>query len=167
MLKKVPKHLPAPKHWDIIYHKPKKDAHLPPSPFKHMIHHKDLPECPVMMSTNLIGFLHAAHTHNVRNCRSTTLPLCSVVVMCPNIIGHNLSLPPAPLKLYFWQWWPWPSMLLVVSISASSCLNWVFHLKAGLFSTRCDNQSAINMINAWASSEHYCHIDIKHLAIQD
>ena len=31
----------------------------------------------------------------------------------------------------------------------------------------CDNQSAINMVNACVPTEHSCHIDIQHFPIQD
>jgi len=37
----------------------------------------------------------------------------------------------------------------------------------GLTVMYCDNQSAINMINARVPTERSCHIDIQHFAIQD
>jgi len=71
MLKKVAKCLRATKDWGIIYRRSQPDTLLPPSDFIHYTMDADLPDFPNVDPREPVAFFHAAHTNDLRNCRST------------------------------------------------------------------------------------------------
>jgi len=164
MLKKVVKYLRATKDWGIIYCRSQPDTSLPPSNFVRSTMDAGLPDFPVIDTQEPIAFLDAAHANDLRNRRSTT--------------GYAFLLCDGPISY----------CCKTQSITATSSTEaeflaavatakhaWYMHvimtnlgfLPKGPTVMCCDNQLAINMINARVPTERSCHIDIQHFAIQD
>jgi len=164
VLKKVAKYLRATKDWDITHRRSQPDTSLPPSNFIRSTLDADLPAFPNVDPQEPVAFLDAAHANDLRNCQSTT---GYAFLLCRGAISHQCK---------------------TQSITAASLTEADFHATVttakharyvqaimtdlgfpskGPTGMCCDNQLAINMINARILTKHSRHIDIQHFAIQD
>ena len=164
MLKKVAKYLRATKDWAIIYRKPKRDAHLPSSNFKHLVHDPALPPFPDVASLDLTGFLDAAHANNLRN-------RCSTTGYAFMLSGGAVSYHCKTQSITATSSTEAEFLAAVTATKHAKYLHAIMS-QLGFPPTRptvlhCDNQLAINMINARVPTERSRHIDIQHFAIQD
>jgi hypothetical protein len=164
MLKKVAKYLRATKDWGIIYRKPQLDPTLPKSSWIRSVHPSELPPFPITDLSDLAGFLDAAHANDLRNRRSTT---GYAFVLCGGAISYRCKTQSitatSSTEAEF--------MAAVMTAKHAKYLRAIM-TQLGFAPTGptvlfCDNQSAINMINARVPTERSRHIDIQHFAIQD
>ena len=164
MLKKVAKYLRSTKHWGIIYRKPKRDPNLPASNFRRMVHDPALPDFPRLDSLELSGFLDAAHANDLRNRRSTT---GYAFILCGGAVSYRCKTQSITATSS-------TEAEFLAAVTAAKHAKYLRAIMTQLgFPPRrpavlhCDNQSAINMINARVPTERSRHIDIQHFAIQD
>jgi ribonuclease HI len=164
MLKKVAKYLRSTKHWGIIYRKPKRDPNLPASNFRRMVHDPALPDFPRLDSLDLSGFLDAAHANDLRNRRSTT---GCAFILCGGAASYRCKTQSITATSS-------TEAEFLAAVTAAKHAKYLRAIMTQLgFPPRrpavlhCDNQSAINMINARVPTERSRHIDIQHFAIQD
>ena len=164
LLKKVAKYLRATKDWGIVYRKTVRDPTLPPSNHVRAILPADLPSFPTTDSLKLVGYLDAAHANDLRNRRSTTgyaflLSGGAVSYRCKTQSITATSSTEAEF---------------LAAVTAAKHARYLRAIMKQLgfppsepTPLHCDNQSAINMINARVPTERSRHIDIQHFAIQD
>jgi len=164
MLKKVAKCLRATKDWGIICRRSQLDASLPPSNFIRSTLDTDLPAFPPVDPLEPAAFLDAAHANDLRNRRSTTgcaFPLCGGAISHPCKTKSVTAT--SSTKAEF---------LAAVATAKHACCMQAIMTDLGFPPQGptvmcCDNQSAINVINARVPTECSRHIDIQHIAIQD
>jgi hypothetical protein len=166
MLKKVAKYLRQTKDWGIIYRKPKLDSTLPSSPHqRYAPTESSLPPFPASDDPlSLMGFLDAAHANDLRNRRSTT---GYAFILAGGVISFRCKTQSITAT----------SSTEAEFLAAVTTAKQAKYLRAimrdlgfpisGPTPLYCDNQSAINMINARVPTERSRHIDIQHFAIQD
>jgi len=164
MLKKVAKYLRTTKDWGIIYRRSQPDTSLPPSNFICSATNAELPEFATVNTQEPIAFLDAAHTNDLRNCRST---IGYVFLLCGGAIFYRCKTQSITAS----------SSTEAEFLAAVATAKHARHMRAimtdlgfppkGPTVMYCDNQSAINMINARVPTERSRHIDIQHFAIQD
>ena len=164
MLKKVAKYLRQTMYWGIIYRKPLRDNSLPPNPHARATLSSDLPSFPTMASLELTGFLDAAHANDLRNRRSTT---GYAFLLCGGAISYRCKTQSITATSST------EAEFLAAVLSAKQAkylraiLSELGFKQAKPTTLFCDNQSAINMVNARVPTERSRHIDIQHFAIQD
>jgi len=162
MLKKVAKCLRAAKDWGIIYRWSQPDTSLPPSNFIRSAMDPQLPEFPAVDTQEPVAFLDAAHANDLRNRRSTAghaFPLCS------GAVSYRCKTQPITAT----------SSTEAEFLAAVAAAKHARHMRAIMTDLgfppkgpmHCDNQSAINVINARVLTERSRHIDIQHFATQD
>jgi len=164
MLKKVAKNLCATKDGGIIYRRSQPDTSLPPSNFIGSTLDADLPAFPDVDSHKPAAFLDAAHANDLRNCRSTT---GYAFLLCGGAISYRCKTQSITAT----------SSTEAEFLAAVATAKHARYMRAimsdlgfppkGPTIMYCDNQSAINMINARVPTERSRHIDIQHFAIQD
>jgi hypothetical protein len=168
MLKKVAKYLRRTRTWGIHYHRPAPISSLPPfAPPAHSLPVSvDLlpPFPPLESGTTLTCFLDAAHGNDLRQRRSTTgfaflLAGGSISYKCKTQTTTATSSTEA--EFY-------------AAVTAAkqarylrSILSELGFPQASPTPLYCDNQSAINMVNAKIPTDRSRHILIQHFAIQD
>ena len=165
LLKKVAKYLRATKDWGIIYRKPHRDPSLPSSPHARVAPDMDLPAFPQPSSPlDIEGFVDSAHANDLRNRRSTT---GYAFILSGGAVSYRCKTQSITAT----------SSTEAEFLAAVTAAKHAKYLRAimrelGFPPARptrlhCDNQSAINMINARVPTERSRHIDIQHFAIQD
>jgi len=124
----------------------------------------ELPDFPTVDTQETVAFLDATHANDLRNRRSTTgyaFPLCggAISYRCKTQSITTTSSTEAEF---------------LAAVATTKHARYMRAIMTDLgFPPKgptimyCDNQSAINMINARVPTEHSCHIDIQHFAIQD
>jgi Reverse transcriptase (RNA-dependent DNA polymerase) len=164
MLKKVAKYLRATKDWGIIYRKSAVDTSLPPSNFSRAELSADLPSFPNFDAFEPTAFLDAAHANDLRNRRSTT---GYAFLLCGGAISYRCKTQSITATSS-------TEAEFLAAVTAAKHARYIRAIMTELgFPPKhpttmfCDNQSAINMINARVPTERSRHIDIQHFAIQD
>jgi len=164
MLKKVAKCLRATKDWGIIYRLSQPDASLPPSNFLRSTMDAELPDFPIIDTQEPVAFLHAAHANDLRNRRSTA---GYAFLLCGGTISYRCKTQSitatSSTEAEF--------LADVATAKHARCMRAIMtdlgFPPKGPTVMYCDNQSAINVINARVPTERSRHIDIQHFAIQD
>jgi len=164
MLKKVAKYLRATKDWGIIYRRSQPDASFPPSNFIRSTMDADLLDFPTVDTQEPVAFLDSAHANDLRNRRSTT---SYAFLLCGGAISYRCKTQSITTT----------SSTKAEFLAAVATVKHARYMRAimtdlgfppkGTTVMYCDNQSAINMINARVPTERSRHIDIQHFAIQD
>jgi len=164
MLKKVAKYLQATKDWGIIYRRSQPDTSLPPSNFVRSTMDAELPDFPAIDTQEPVAFVDAAHANDLRNHRSTT---GYAFLLCGGPISYRCKTQSITAT----------SSTEAEFLAAVATAKHTRYMRAimtdlgfppkGPTIMYCDNQLAINMINARVPTERSRHIDIQHLAIQD
>ena len=164
MLKKVAKYLRATKDWGIVYRRSQLDDSLPPSNFIRSSMDPQLPAFPAVDTQEPVAFLDAAHANDLRNRRSTT---GYAFLLCGGAISYRCKTQSITAT----------SSTEAEFLAAVATAKHARYMRAimtdlgfppkGPTVMYCDNQSAINMINARVPTERSRHIDIQHFAIQD
>jgi len=124
----------------------------------------ELPVFPTIDTQEPVAFLGAAHANDLRNRRSTT---GCAFLMCGGAVSYRCKTQPITAA----------SSTEAEFLAAVATAKHARHMRAimtdlgfppkGPTVMCCDNQSAINMINARVPTERSRHIDIQHFAIQD
>ena len=165
MLKGVAKYLRRTINWGIIYRKTKPDYDLPPSTVIPIPEDSNLPDFPYpARSDQLVCFVDAAHTNDLRNRRSTT---GYAFLLSGGAVSYRTK----------------TQSITATSSTEAEFLAAVLAAKHAKFLRSIlkelgfpqldptpiyeDNMSAIKMINARVPTERSRHIDIQHFAIQD
>jgi len=164
MLKKVAKYLRATKDWGITCRRSQPDTSLPPSNFTQSTMDPQLPDFPAVDTQEPVAFLHAAHANDLRNRRSTT---GYAFLLCGGAISYRCKTQSvtatSSTEAEF--------LAAVATAKHARCMRAIMtdlgFPPKGPTVMCCDNQSAINMINARVPTERSRHIDIQHFAIQD
>jgi len=164
MLKKVAKCLRATKDWGIVCRRSQPDTPLPPSNFIRSAMDPQLPEFPAVDTQEFVAFLYAAHTNDLRNRRSTT---GCAFLLCGGAMSHQCKTQSITAA----------SSTEAEFFAAVATAKHARHMCAimtdlgfppkGPTVMCCDNQSAINVINARVPTGRSRHIDIQHFAMQD
>lgn len=164
MLKKVAKYLCATKDWGIIYRRSRADPSLPPLNFTRAQHSADLPAFPTCDTQEPTSFLDAAHANDLRNRRSTT---GYAFLLCGGAISYRCKTQSITATSS-------TEAEFLASVAAAKHAHYMRAIMTDLgFPPKnatvmfCDNQSAINMVNAHVPTKCSRHIDIQHFAIQD
>ena len=165
MLKKLAKYLRSTKHWGLHYHRQTLHDTLPPCPIATLSADAGLPAFPALdPGTRLTCFLDAAHANDLRQRRSTTgyaflMSGASISYKCKTQTTTATSSTEA-------------EFYAAVSAAKHACYLRAILTDLGFPQDAptplyCDNQSAINMINAKIPTERSHHILIQFFAIQD
>ena len=165
MLKNVTRYLCHTIDWGIVYHKTVPTKSLPALTHIPLKAEKDLPEFPSSTYPHqLLGFVDAAHANDLCNhCSMTgyTFTMCggamSYCTKTQSITATSST----------------EAEVLVCVLTAKHA-KYVFAIlmelgfpQHGPIPLYKDNMYAIKMINNHIPTEHSCHIDIQHFAIQD
>jgi len=137
---------------------------LPSSDFIHSALDANLPEFPPVDPHESVAFLNAAHANNLRNRCST---MGYTFLLCSDAISYRCKTQSvtatSSTKAEF-----------LAAVTAAKHARYVQAIMtdlgfppSGPTVLFCDNQLAINMINARVPTERSHHIDIQHFAIQD
>jgi len=164
LLKKVAKYLRATKDWGIIYRRSQPDTSLPPSNFTRSTLDTDLPAFRTVDSQEPAAFLDAAHANDLRNHQSTT---GYAFLLCGGAISYRCETQSitatSSTKAEF--------LAAVATVKHARYMHAIMtdlgFPPKGPTVMYCDNQSAINMINARVPTERSRRIDIQHFAFQD
>jgi len=164
MLKKVAKYLRATKDWGIIYRRSRPDTSLPPSNFIRSTTDAELPEFPNIDTQEPVVFLDAAHANDLRNRQSTT---GYAFLLCGGAISYRCKTQSITATSS-------TEAEFLAAVATAKHARYMRTIMTDLgFPPKgptvmyCDNQFAINMINARVPTERSRHIDIQHFAIQD
>jgi len=164
MLKKVAKYLRATKDWGIIYRWSQPDTSLPPSNFIRSTMDAELPEFPNINTQEPVAFLDAAHANDLRNRQSTT---GYAFLLCGGAISYRCKTQSITATSS-------TEAEFLAAVATAKHARYMRTIMTDLgFPPKgptvmyCDNQSAINMINARVPTERSRHIDIQHFTIQD
>jgi len=164
MLKKLAKYLRATKDWGIIYRRSQPDTSLPPSNFIRSTMDAELPEFPNINTQEPVAFLDAAHANDLRNRRST---IGYAFLLCGGAISYRCKTQSITATSF-------TEAEFLAAVATAKHARYMRAIMTDLgFRPKgptvmyCDNQSAINMINACVPTKRSCHIDIQHFAIQD
>jgi len=124
----------------------------------------ELPVFPTGDTQEPVAFLDSAHANDLRNCRSTT---GYAFLLCGGAISYQCKMQSITATSSTKAWF----------LATVATAKHTQHMRAimadlgfppkGPTVMYCDNQSAINMINARVPTERSRHIDIQHFAIQD
>jgi len=143
---------------------PPSETPLPPSNFIRSTLDADLPAFPTVDPQEPAAFLDAAHANDLRNRRSTT---GYAFLLCGGAISYRCKTQSITAT----------SSTEAEFLAAVATAKHARYMRAimsdlgfppkGPTTMYCDNQSAINMINARVPTERSRHIDIQHFAIQD
>jgi len=168
MLKKLMKYLRRTRTWGIHFLRPAADPSLPPSPPLSLpapSPGSPLPDFPALApGARLTGFLDAAHGNDLRHRRSTT---GFAFLLAGGCISYKCKTQPITAT----------SSTEAEFYAAVSASKQALYLRSVLHELGfpqpdptplfCDNQSAINMINARVPTDRSRHILIQYFAIQD
>jgi len=164
MLKKVAKSLRATKDWGIIYRRSQPDASLPPSNFLRSTMDADLPVFPTVDAQEPVAFLDAAHANDLRNCQSTT---GYAFLLCGGAISYCCKMQSITATSS-------TEAKFLAAVATAKHARYMHAIMTNLsFPPKgptvmcCNNQLAINVINARVPTERSHHMDVQHFAIQD
>ena len=164
MLKKVAKYLRATKDWGIIYCRAQPDTSLPPSNFIRSTMDADLPAFPTVDTQEPVAFLDAAHANDLPNRRSTT---GYAFLLCGGAISYRCKTQSITATSSTEAEFLVPMATTKHALYVRAIMTNLGFPPKGPSVMWCDNQLAINMINARVPTERSHHIDIQHFAIQD
>ena len=165
MLRKVAKYLRRTKYWGIHFRRSKRDDGLPACPTDSLSTDPTLPAFPSPEAPfHIACFVDAAHANDLRRRRSTT---GFAFMMAGGCISYKSKTQPltatSSTEAEFYS-----------AVSAAKHARYLRSILAELGFPQtaptpmyCDNQSAINMINAQIPTERSRHIMIQYFAIQD
>jgi len=162
--KRSPKHLCAAKDWGGVCRRSQLDTSLPPSNFTCSTLDANLPVFPTVDSQESAAFLDAAHANDLRNRQSTT---GYAFLLCGGAISYCCKTQSITAT----------SSTEAEFLAAVATAKHARYMRAimtdlgfppeGPTVMCCDDQLAINVINARVPAERSRHIDIQHFAIQD
>jgi hypothetical protein len=165
MLKKVAKYLRRTKHWGIHFRRSSPDPGLPAYTLEAAHLDPSLPRFPSLEQPfHLASYIDAAHANDLRRRRSTT---GFAFILAGGCISYKSKTQPltatSSTEAEFYS-----------AVSAAKHARYLRSILAELGFPQsaptpmyCDNQSAINMINARIPTERSRHIMIQYYAIQD
>jgi len=119
---------------------------------------------PTIDTQEPVAFLDAAHTNDLRNCRSTT---GYAFLLCGGAISYQCKTQSITATSS-------TEAEFLAAVATAKHARYMHAIMTDLgFPPKgptimhCDNQSSINMINARVPTERSRHVDIQHFAIQD
>lgn len=165
LLKKVAKYLRRTRHWGIHFRRTRINRDLPVCPFESVHIDPSLPDFPVLEpGFKLACFVDAAHANDLRRRRSTT---GYAFIFAGGCVSYKCKTQPLTATSS-------TEAEFYAAVSAAKHARYLRSILIELGFAQptptplyCDNESAINMINARIPTDRSRHILIQYFAIQD